>query len=88
MLQQQAGAPGPGGPPPGPPEQEGSVQDRLLRKVEEIEQILAEDGSVDEQERVALERIRTELAKLVADRVSEQDSMLQGKVTPRAMRRA
>lgn len=61
--------------------------DRLLEALAPIRAILEEDGSLDEQDMVILEDIRTKLMKILADRAKQGDQMLQGRIDPRAARR-
>jgi hypothetical protein len=61
--------------------------DRLMAALDPIRSILEEDGALDELDMVVLEDIRTKLMKILADRAKQSDSMLQGKIDPRAARR-
>lgn len=67
---------------PEPPRHE-----RLMQALEPIKAILEEDGSLDEQDILVIEDIRTKLVKILAERSKQADQMLGGKIDPRAARR-
>ena len=70
------------------PAQDGPRHEQILQALEPIKALLEEDGELDPQELVVIEKIRTDLMKLLADRQKQADSMVSGgKMDPRAVRR-
>jgi hypothetical protein len=93
IAQQQASggpAPPPGGPAPplaGPPgDLQGSPSEILQGMLELADQYRQVER--DHKDLLDMEKVRTLLQQILAAQANEQDQMMQGKATPRAMRRA
>lgn len=64
----------------------GVIDDPRFRQAIQLIEAVARDEP-DDQDSALLSEIVAKLYKLAGDRQKEQDDMLQGKATPRALRR-
>lgn len=88
MLQGGGGAPAPDAAPAGGGgSNPGVVDDPRFRQAIQLIEAVARDEP-DDQDSALLTEIVAKLYKLAGDRQKEQDDMLQGKASPRALRRA
>lgn len=78
-----------GGAAPADPGPSGSsFEDEARDLLSRLRALLEADGSLDEQEKVALVQVEGALQKVLAGREKERDDLLRGKTTPSALRRA
>lgn len=73
-----------------PPEVEEESLDwgaRLHRMISDARAV-TEEGGVSEKERLLLEKVTTMIQQIRAEREKEQDGLIQGKMSPGALRRA
>lgn len=68
-------------------QQSGQRHERIKALFDQIRDILAEDGSVDEIDELALQDSYQKILKALAERTKQADQMLQGRIDPRAARR-
>jgi hypothetical protein len=82
------GAPPPEQPPPGPPPAAGNEGGVALLKqaIDTVRQYI--EGEQDEEDRLAGEKVTSLLQQILAKNQKETDGLLQGKMSPAAMRGA
>jgi hypothetical protein len=100
-LQAMLGGLGPGGPPPsgppgpdpsmmgGPPDQ-GGGEDDPISILQQMLDLADNYGQVepDDEDKLLMEKARTLLQQLLAKDQKDQDGLMQGKLSPSAMRKA
>ena len=78
-----------GGPPAGPPEDQGGGEDNPVEILKQMLELADQYRGVepDEEDKASMEQARTLLQQLLAKDQKEKDGLLQGKASPGALRR-